>query len=244
MSFWEKLWGSKKTSSQSAPTQKQPASGESNPISVVPEKPAADSPSTKATPDPIHVPTVNTTAAQDREDEDRKLALAELTKTLLHDTDMPGKTAYLGSSRATGQDLLDAVSPSSGDDAQRVKALISHGADLNTKDKHGETALYNAVTWGYLECVKALIAAGADMDVSCSRGVRCTALHQAVMKGNVACVRALIAGGANVNKMATNDDGTPKPSIGTPLKMAIELLNTNLGRPDIVAALRAAGAQS
>ena len=45
-----------------------------------------------------------------------------------------------------------------------VQALIAAGANVNLQNKHGKTALIYAVYNGYINSVKALIAAGANLD--------------------------------------------------------------------------------
>jgi len=124
-----------------------------------------------------------------------------------------------------------------GGQADRVKALIAAGADVNAKDNWRETALIKAVfvarmekycimvppslgaqvglvTYnpcqintrrlnagaGNVDCVKALIAAGADLNAKDRDGM--TALIESAAQDNVDCVKALIAAGADVNAKA------------------------------------------
>ncbi len=58
-----------------------------------------------------------------------------------------------------------------------VKQLIDAGADVNEKDKFGNTALHKASFWGQTEVAKLLIDAGADLNVTDEWGF--TALHWA-----------------------------------------------------------------
>ncbi|CAN0464759.1 unnamed protein product, partial [Ectocarpus sp. 12 AP-2014] len=46
--------------------------------------------------------------------------------------------------------------------ADAMKSLARHGADLDWHEEVGETPLFWAVQWRYLEAVKALLAAGAN----------------------------------------------------------------------------------
>jgi len=48
--------------------------------------------------------------------------------------------------------------------ADKVKALIAAGADVNAKANSSCTALMLAAAYGNADCVMALIAAGADVN--------------------------------------------------------------------------------
>jgi ankyrin repeat protein len=54
--------------------------------------------------------------------------------------------------------------------SEMVKALIDKGADVNAKDKDGQTALMLAAGGGYTEIVKALIEKGADVNAKNNTG--------------------------------------------------------------------------
>jgi ankyrin repeat protein len=47
------------------------------------------------------------------------------------------------------------------DDSEKVKEPIDSGADVNVRDKNGETTLNYAKVRGHADIVKILIAAGA-----------------------------------------------------------------------------------
>ena len=70
----------------------------------------------------------------------------------------------------------------------------------------GTTPLMHAALKGYIQCVKELITAGADVNRYNEKGQ--TALIYAAFKGYVECVKELIAAGANVNQ-ADNNGNTP-----------------------------------
>jgi uncharacterized protein len=53
---------------------------------------------------------------------------------------------------------------------EAVKTLLAAGADINTKDNNGQTALYGAATWGWNDLVKTLAANKADLSVKDARG--------------------------------------------------------------------------
>ena len=53
---------------------------------------------------------------------------------------------------------------------EAVAALISHGADVNARDKNGETPLMLASYHGYAKVVEALLDAGADKELKATSG--------------------------------------------------------------------------
>jgi len=53
-----------------------------------------------------------------------------------------------------------------------VRLLIDYGADINMIDSDGDTPLYRAASQGSLEIVKALLNAGADVDVKNDMGLK------------------------------------------------------------------------
>ena len=67
----------------------------------------------------------------------------------------------------------------------------------------GVTPLMHATWKGYKQCVKELIAAGADVNQADNGGN--TALMWAAVEGQTTCLLELIKSGANVNLM--NNDG-------------------------------------
>ena len=46
---------------------------------------------------------------------------------------------------------------------EEVARLLNSGADVNAKDKDGDTALMGASFWGHLDVVKLLLENGADI---------------------------------------------------------------------------------
>ena len=86
----------------------------------------------------------------------------------------------------------------------QVKALLDDGADPNTQDEFGNTALMSAAVNNdppmdtYTAVVEALLTAGANPDTQ-HRIFGQTALMSAVTNGDLPTIRALLAGGANRN---------------------------------------------
>lgn len=79
-----------------------------------------------------------------------------------------------------------------------VKSVTRAGGDVNARDEeYGETALIKAAELGRLDCIKQLLAAGAEVDAR-DNG-RETALMAAAWNGHADCVRLLLEAGADVN---------------------------------------------
>lgn len=88
-----------------------------------------------------------------------------------------------------------------------VKLLLQHGAKTNPPQFYVETPLHIAAEMGFVECLKELL--NADADVTAQMGnKRNTALHLAAEDDFDECVAALIKAGANVNARNA-DEQTP-----------------------------------
>jgi len=85
----------------------------------------------------------------------------------------------------------------------RLKNLISGGADVNNRDSTGWTSLHYAARGGYLDCVKELIMNGADVNAFTDH-VNMTPLIIATKRGHTDIVRELCMNSANVNAEAFN----------------------------------------
>ena len=80
---------------------------------------------------------------------------------------------------------------------QCVRMLIHKGADVNTKDKEGKTALLKASENGAIHCLDLLIQSGAVVNEYTESGT--TALTIAAKNGHSQCLDLLLKAGADVN---------------------------------------------
>lgn len=105
--------------------------------------------------------------------------------------------------------------------------FLSHGADVNAVNAHGETALLHASWKGHLDAVRWLVAQGAQPN---RQGKAWSALHYAAFAGHAGIVRYLLTQGADMNALSPNGS--------TPLMMA-----AREGQADIATVFLKAGAQ-
>ena len=80
---------------------------------------------------------------------------------------------------------------------EKAAALLSSGADVNTKDRDGTTPLMWAVEKDSLEVVKGLLDNGAEVEAKDNNGQ--TALMDAAYRGYLKMVGLLVEKGADVN---------------------------------------------
>ena len=92
-----------------------------------------------------------------------------------------------------------------------MKVIFLEGADVNTEDENGCTALMKASECGHNKCVKLLIKTGADVDKRNTKGF--TALMFASENGHSKCLKLLIEAGANVNKLYQDFTGLTLTSL-------------------------------
>lgn len=97
-------------------------------------------------------------------------------------------------------------------DCEWVRFLLSKGADIDSLDKYGQTALMNAARRGDFSLVELLINQRAELNHTAK--YRLTALMLAVINSHKEIVRILIAAGANAEL------GGSKPFDCTPLEYA------------------------
>ena len=81
--------------------------------------------------------------------------------------------------------------------AAEAELLLAHGADVNARDKDGETYLHHAAKAGTGKEAELLLAHGADVNAKDSSGR--TPLHYAARYGNKQFAELLLAHGADVN---------------------------------------------
>jgi ankyrin repeat protein len=103
-----------------------------------------------------------------------------------------------------------------------VKALLARGADVNAKERRGQTALMWAAAEGHAAVSLALLQAGADFRTPLPSGF--TPLFFAVREGRLDVLRVLLKAGADVNEaMQPKKSSARAPRRGTtPLIMAVE----------------------
>src|SRR5512134_2345858 len=82
-------------------------------------------------------------------------------------------------------------------DLEKVRSLLEEGADINAKDRYGQTALMNAAHAGQVELVRLLVEKGADLNVTAKYNL--SALMLALITHHVEVARLLIEAGADLN---------------------------------------------
>ena len=78
-----------------------------------------------------------------------------------------------------------------------IELLVEHGANIDTQDKEGSTALMKALLNGNIKVAKFLIKLGADTSLKDNHGF--SALFYAAGKGYLPIVKKLVKHGANVD---------------------------------------------
>jgi len=80
-------------------------------------------------------------------------------------------------------------------DAEAVRQLLQSGADINARDRYGQTVLMRAAHRGHEALVETLIEHGADLNVTAKYHLG--ALMLAVVAGHAGIVRRLVRAGAD-----------------------------------------------
>lgn len=102
-------------------------------------------------------------------------------------------------------------------DHEAVRALLQSGADVNARDRYGQTALMLAAHRGHAVIVDVLIEHGADLDVTAKYSL--SALMLAVIAGHEGIVRALMRAGAD---RSLQGSGAPGFAGKTAYDLAVE----------------------
>jgi uncharacterized protein len=134
---------------------------------------------------------------------------------------------------AVRSDWLEAARRGSVEELQRLSAT---GIDIDTRDRHGQTALMLAAAEGYSQVVDWLIERGAALDNTAKYGL--SALMLAVIRGHVDVVRKLIDGGAGLGLRGTGAPGFANKTAsdlaidrGDPEMLELLQLDGDWGRP-------------
>jgi uncharacterized protein len=90
-------------------------------------------------------------------------------------------------------------------DPAAVRALLDRGADVDARDRHGQTALMLAAHAGHREVVEALVARGARLDVTAKFGL--SALMLAIVAGHPEVAQRLARAGADLSLRGTGAPG-------------------------------------
>ena len=101
-----------------------------------------------------------------------------------------------------------------------MKFLISQGADVNAKDKNGDTPLHKTSIWSRLEAMEILISEGADVNEKNSRGI--TPLDMSYKHKKLENVKLLISEGANYEDFLESLDEDEREEIE---KMILEVID-------------------
>ncbi|QYT04558.1 hypothetical protein H0G86_011460 [Trichoderma simmonsii] len=105
-----------------------------------------------------------------------------------------------------GDTALHRIANSPSPDLGAAKRLINARADVNARDKHNRTPLYNAVNGKHTGIIDYLLSKGADPNIADPRFG--SPLHRACWGGNIKMVKQLHAAGAMVD-LAVEGSGSP-----------------------------------
>ena len=117
-------------------------------------------------------------------------------------------------------------------DLEKVRLLLENGADINSKDGRGQTALMNAAHAGQVELIRLLIEKGADLDVTAKYNL--SALMLSLITHHTEAAGLLIEAGADVNIRSSRN---------FPGKTALSLAESG-GHSELAALLKQKGAAS
>ena len=112
-------------------------------------------------------------------------------------TRLLGTLAFVGMFAAAPIHAVQLHDAAQSGDIEQVRRLVSLGADLETRNETGATALMLASQNGHGETASLLLSNGADVNVKADDGV--TALIVAALYGHAEVVSLLLSSGAEVN---------------------------------------------
>jgi uncharacterized protein len=92
-----------------------------------------------------------------------------------------------------------------GGDLQRVRDLLDRGADLDARDRHGQTGLMLAAHAGHRAVVEVLIAHGANLNTTAKYGL--SALMLAIVAGHLDVAGLLAGAGTDLGLRGTGAPG-------------------------------------
>jgi uncharacterized protein len=102
-------------------------------------------------------------------------------------------------------------------DVQVVLDILGRGTDVDSRDRHGQTALMLAAHAGHREVVETLIAHRANLDITAKYGL--SALMLALVAGHAEVARLLANAGADLSLRGT---GAPGFAGKTAYNLAVE----------------------
>ena len=117
-----------------------------------------------------------------------------------------GTLALLAAAAPTASDDVPLVAAAERQDWRAVHALLAAGADVNTAQADGATALHWAAHRDALAAVETLLQAGADVDAANDHGV--TPLFLAAENGSAPVAERLLAAGADASATLPADGET------------------------------------
>ena len=113
-------------------------------------------------------------------------------------------------------------------DVVEVVRILDRGADINTRNKEGETALMVASLEGRGEIVKLLLARGADANIMDSVGA--TALLYAAVGGSADIMKLLLDRGADPDAKTNDGESALSISLIKGNKAAVDVLQKAKGK--------------
>ena len=90
-------------------------------------------------------------------------------------------------------------------DLEGIRELLRDGANVDARNRHGQTALMLAAHRGHLKIAGVLVEAGADLNVIAKYTL--TALMLAIVAGHDAVARLLVAAGADLRVRGSGAPG-------------------------------------